>query len=100
MVKDEEYIELLKSMISCVSRGDYYSIKELSQLKLEKYQKKEQEVQQEMKKIKKMLKKQKKLPFEKWENGRLMQAIELYSYYAVNKSEKELLSFEEFMNYI
>lgn len=36
MVKDEEYIEFLKMVIACVSHGDYYSVKELSNLELEK----------------------------------------------------------------
>ena len=36
MIKDEYYIEFLKSIISCISRGDYGSAKELSYLELEK----------------------------------------------------------------
>ena len=36
MVKDEEYIDFLKMIIACVSQGDYYSVKELSNLELEK----------------------------------------------------------------
>lgn len=36
MVNDEKYITFLKRIISCVSHGDYYSVKELSQLELEK----------------------------------------------------------------
>ena len=39
MIKDEEYICFLKRVIACVSNGDYYSVKELSQLELEKKQK-------------------------------------------------------------
>ena len=35
MIKNEEYIDYLKKMIACVSNGDYYSIKELSVLKLD-----------------------------------------------------------------
>lgn len=35
MVKNEEYIDYLKKVISCVDNGDYYSIKELSILKLD-----------------------------------------------------------------
>ena len=34
MIKNEEYIDYLKKVISCVSNGDYYSVKELSVLKL------------------------------------------------------------------
>lgn len=36
MVKDEEYIRFLKSIIACISHGDYFSAKELSHLELEK----------------------------------------------------------------
>lgn len=36
MVKDEEYINFLKMIVACVSHGDYYSVKELSNLELEK----------------------------------------------------------------
>lgn len=36
MVNDEKYITFLKRIISCISHGDYYSVKELSQLELEK----------------------------------------------------------------
>jgi len=46
MVKDEEYIKFLKAIISCISHGDYYSVKELSHLELEK-------MKQKMKKQKK-----------------------------------------------
>lgn len=36
MVKDEEYISFLKKIVACISHGDYYSAKELSNLELEK----------------------------------------------------------------
>ena len=39
MIKDEEYIGFLKSIISCISHGDYYSVKELSNLELERMKK-------------------------------------------------------------
>ena len=38
MIKNEEYIQFLKSIISCIDNGDYYSIKELAYLKLEEIQ--------------------------------------------------------------
>ena len=41
MIKDEEYICFLLCVIACVSNGDYYSVKELSQLELEKMEKKQ-----------------------------------------------------------
>lgn len=40
MIKDEEYVDLLKKMIACVSYGDYEAVKELSNLKLEEFYKK------------------------------------------------------------
>lgn len=38
MVKDEEYVDFLKMIVACVSHGDYYAVKELSNLELEKMQ--------------------------------------------------------------
>lgn len=43
MVNDEKYVEFLKQIISCISHGDYYSVKELSQLELEKMERKVRE---------------------------------------------------------
>ena len=40
MVNDEKYINFLKQIIACISHGDYYSVKELSQLELERMEKK------------------------------------------------------------
>lgn len=40
MINDESYITFLKRVIACVSHGDYYSVKELSQLELEKMENK------------------------------------------------------------
>ena len=39
MVNNEKYISFLKKIIACISYGDYYSVKELSQLELEKMEK-------------------------------------------------------------
>ena len=39
MVNDEMYISFLKRIISCSSHGDYDSVKELSQLELERMEK-------------------------------------------------------------
>lgn len=40
MIKDEDYIVFLKSIIACISNGDYYAVKELSNLELERMNKK------------------------------------------------------------
>lgn len=39
MIKEEDYIKFLNSIIACVSHGDYYSVKELCMLELEKLRK-------------------------------------------------------------
>lgn len=39
MISDEYYLNFLKCIISSVNNGDYYSIKELSILELEKIEK-------------------------------------------------------------
>ena len=51
MIKDEEYIGFLKCIISCVSHGDYYSVKELSNLELEKMEKRMQKNNKQVKNI-------------------------------------------------
>lgn len=40
MINEEKYIKFLKQIISCINHGDYYSVKELSELELEKIKKK------------------------------------------------------------
>ena len=40
MVRDEDYIDFLKLIVSCISHGDYFSAKELSNLELEKMKEK------------------------------------------------------------
>lgn len=44
MIKNEDYVLLLRSMISCINNGDYYSIKELSHLKLEQIKEDERKI--------------------------------------------------------
>lgn len=39
MIREEEYKKFLKSIIACVSHGDYYSVKELCMIELEKLSK-------------------------------------------------------------
>ncbi len=36
MIKEEEYIKYLKAIISCIDHGDYYSVKEFSNLELKR----------------------------------------------------------------
>lgn len=108
MVSNEKYINLLKSMISCVSHGDYSSVKELSNLELGKMEQRDKKVSKEIKKIKRFtqLNKQKNKPLEEWDNRELIQLIEMYSKYVLKKIEDasnlgdlkiEIISVEEFI---
>ena len=36
MVRDEDYIDFLKLIVSCISNGDYFSAKELSNFRIRK----------------------------------------------------------------
>ena len=47
MLDEEKYVNFLKQIISCINHGDYYSVKELSQLELEK-------IENEMKSVRKI----------------------------------------------
>lgn len=40
MISEEDYISFLKKVVACINQGDYYSVKELSQLELDKLQNK------------------------------------------------------------
>ncbi|MCI8470262.1 MAG: hypothetical protein HFJ35_02020 [Clostridia bacterium] len=51
MVNDEKYITFLKQIIACISHGDYYSVKELSQLELEKMEQQMKEYKESNKNI-------------------------------------------------
>lgn len=39
MIEEEEYKTFLKKIIACISYGDYYAVKELSQLELDRLEK-------------------------------------------------------------
>ena len=88
MIKNEYYKKILKMMESCINHGDYYSIKELSNLELEN-----------IKKYKKAVKK-------KIDEKYLPQLASNYSKYILNKIEHaknltelqfQAISFEEFI---
>lgn len=111
MVKNEEYFSFLKSIISCISHGDYYSVKELSNLKLEKMQKEEIKMQKDIKKInkKEKIKFSKDIPLEEWNSKDLTTLVKYYSEYIMKKIEKtnniqelqkETITIEEFIKNI
>lgn len=109
MIKNEDYLNLLKSIISCVSYGDYYSVKELSNLELEKMKEQEKQTQKDLKKIKPKIKNLKNIPLEEWDSKNLSLLIKNYSKYMLNKIEgtknlqelqKQTISIEEFIGNI
>ena len=87
MIKNERYIKVLKAMISCVNHGDYYSIKELSNLELQKMKEKDKKITKAIEK-KKIIKRNKEKPLNTWKNDELRQLIESYSEYILQKIEK------------
>lgn len=111
MVKNEDYKKILNSFISCVSHGDYYSIKEMSKLQLEKIERQEDKIDKEIKKIKniKKLRNCKTKPLEELNNKELISILEKYSTYIINQVKKannieilqqEILTVDEFIKKI
>lgn len=100
MIKNEEYKKILKMMEACVSHGDYYSVKELSNLELEVMNLKEKNTKKEV---------QKYTNKEKIDKENLMELANLYSSYILEKIgnakslselQSQAISFEEFINQI
>lgn len=100
MIKNEEYIDYLKKVISCVNNGDYYSIKELSVLKLDTLNEETVTMKKNLHRFvgnhicKKELKNLKKQEF--------LHIVNLYLDYLFDeikecKGVKEIASIEEFM---
>ena len=100
MIKNEEYKKILKMMESCVSHGDYYSVKELSNLELEVMNLKEKNTKKDIQKYTKK---------EKIDKENLMELANLYSTYILEKIgnakslselQSQTISFDEFLKYI
>ena len=100
MIKNEEYKKILKMMEACVSHGDYYSVKELSNLELEVMNLKEKNTEKEV---------QKYIKKEKIDKENLMELANLYSTYILEKIgnakslselQSQAISFEEFIKQI
>ena len=90
MVKNEDYTNLLKKMISCVSYGDYYSIKELSKLQLDKIKQINNKIEKEVSNLNKSkeLTICKEKPLEEWTNSQLVTLLNMYSNYILKRIEK------------
>ena len=106
MIKNEYNKKILKMMESCVSHGDYYSIKELSNLELEVIKNNEKKSKREIRKYSKNIKKYKKAVKKKIDEKYLPQLASNYSKYILNKIEhaknltelqSQAISFEEFI---
>lgn len=105
LIKNERYLQVLKSITVCISRGDYYSAKELSNLELDKMKEIEKITEKDVKKSKN-IKKTKKDIFMEYNEDSVNDGILKYSKYITNKIERaedlqelkrETISFEEFM---
>ena len=90
MVKNEDYIKLLNKMVSCISYGDYYAVKELSILQLKNMKTSNEKIGKELKEIKerKKLCECKKKPLEEWDKKELLTLIKIYSNYIMKRIEK------------
>lgn len=108
MVNNEEYVKFLKSIDSCISHGDYYLVKELSHLELEKMKENEKNIKKDVKRVIKRGK-QKNTFFDNCEKDKLKNIINKYSEYVERKVEKakdleklkkEIITIEEFVKMI
>ena len=103
MIKNEEYIEYLKKVISCVNNGDYYSVKELSVLELNTLKKETVLMKENLHKyIESNLCKKELKNLEKQE---FLYIVNLYIEYLFNeikesKEVKKIASIEEFIQEI
>lgn len=103
MIKNEEYIEYLKKVISCVNNGDYYSVKELSVLELNTLKKETVLMKENLHKyIESNLCKKELKNLEKQE---FLYIVNLYVEYLFNeikesKEVKKIASIEEFIQEI
>lgn len=103
MIRNEEYIDYLKKVISCVSYGDYYSIKELSVLKLNNLKKDTINMEKELQKYIKTNKCEINLKSFKKEESRCLENLYmeyLFSKIKEHRELKEIASIEEFMKEI
>lgn len=111
MVSNERYIDFLKAVITCINNGDYFSVKELSNLELEKMAKKCKSAQIDINKIKifNKINRNKEKPLKEWKSEDLEKIIIIYSKYIISKIKdadnieqlkKEVITFEEFIKSI
>lgn len=103
MIKNEEYMDYLSKVISCVSQGDYYSVKELSVLKLDNLKKETKMMEQKMEKFIKTNKCKKEL--KKLKEQEIIYFVNTYVDYLYNELKKskklnEIASIEEFFQEI
>ena len=100
MIRNEEYIDYLKKVISFVNNGDYYSIKELSILKLDTLKEETEVMKKNLSKYvgSNICKKESKTI----EKKEVIYIVNLYIEYILNEIRKnkevgEIASIEEFI---
>lgn len=108
MIKNEDYVLLLRSMISCINNGDYYSIKELSHLKLEQIKEDERKIKIQIKNQTKKInmKNMRNTKIEDLKKEEIVIILRLYSQYilrtientnSIEELQDATISIEEFM---
>lgn len=108
MVNNEECMGFLKSIVACISYGDYASAKELSNLELEKMIKNNSKINKKIGKIKKYynITKNEKRTLEELESKELKKIATAYSEYILNVIDRsdnikqikdEIISIHEFI---
>ncbi len=100
MIKNEEYIDYLNKVIACVNNGDYYSIKELSILNLNKLKDDTIYMKKELRKyIETNISKRELKNLEKHECLSIVNLYIDYLFNELNKNKelKSIVSIEEFM---
>ena len=77
-------------MISCISYGDYYSVKELSKLQLDNIKQVNTKIEKEVSKLNttKELNECKEKPLEEWTNNQLVTLLNMYSNYILKRIKK------------
>ena len=100
MIMNKEYENFLNKIISCINKGDYYSIKELSILEVDKIKKDSIKIKKDLSQIKKESKEKKDI--KDLENSEIIDLVNRYLDYVFDKIDeseefRQIPSIEEFI---
>lgn len=91
MVKDKRYLDFLERIIVCINHADYESVKELSNLELEKLKGNKQKGKKIIDFVRKTKIKKEELPKEE-----LLELIESYSEYILKNTNNNIKSIDDY----